>query len=119
VNEVSFKVLASGPRSPLVINQANQFQWSEETPCYHATALNHTAVNKVVTLTALTTALRMITSVSDGYRGKSSQGVNLTTKLHLVTRLRMRGAIRPFPQYVFMAWYLIKHRIRLYGMVLS
>jgi hypothetical protein len=25
-------------------------------------------------------------------------------------RLRMRGAIPPFPQYVFIAWCLVKHR---------
>jgi hypothetical protein len=29
---------------------------------------------------------------------------------HLVPRLRMRGAIPPLPQYVFMAWCLVKHR---------
>jgi hypothetical protein len=28
----------------------------------------------------------------------------------LVPRLRMRGAIPPLPKYVFMAWYLVKHR---------
>jgi hypothetical protein len=36
--------------------------------------------------------------------------VKLTTHLHLVPRSRMRGAIPPFLQYVFMAWYLVKHR---------
>jgi hypothetical protein len=35
--------------------------------------------------------------------------VKLTTHLHLVPRSRMRGAISPLPQYVFMVW-LIKHR---------
>jgi hypothetical protein len=30
--------------------------------------------------------------------------------LHLVPRLRMRGAIPPLPQYVFMACCLVKHR---------
>jgi hypothetical protein len=28
----------------------------------------------------------------------------------LVPRSRMRGAILPFPQYIFMAWCLVKHR---------
>jgi hypothetical protein len=35
------------------------------------------------------------------------RGVELTTHLHLVPRLKMRGAIPPLPRYVFMAWYLI------------
>jgi len=34
--------------------------------------------------------------------------VKLTTHLHLVPMLRMRGAIPPLSQYVFMAWYLVK-----------
>jgi hypothetical protein len=34
-------------------------------------------------------------------------------------RLRMRGGIPPLPQYVSMAWYLIKQRMHLLGMVLS
>jgi hypothetical protein len=34
--------------------------------------------------------------------------MNLTTRLHLVPRLRMLGAIPPLLQYVFMSWYLIK-----------
>jgi len=33
--------------------------------------------------------------------------VKLTT---VVPRLRMHGAIPPLFQYVFMAWYLVKHR---------
>jgi len=33
--------------------------------------------------------------------------------------LRTRGALSPLPQYVFMAWCLIKQRVRLYGVVLS
>jgi len=36
--------------------------------------------------------------------------VKLTTQLHLVSRLRMRGATPTFPQYVFMAWYLVQYR---------
>jgi len=34
----------------------------------------------------------------------------LTTHLNLVPTLRIRGAILPLPPYVFMAWYLVKHR---------
>jgi hypothetical protein len=34
----------------------------------------------------------------------------MTTHLHLVPRSRMRGAIPPLPQFVFMAWCLVKHR---------
>jgi hypothetical protein len=30
--------------------------------------------------------------------------------LHQVPMLRMRGAVPPLPQYVFMAWCLIKRR---------
>jgi hypothetical protein len=36
--------------------------------------------------------------------------VKLTTHLHLVPKSRMRGAIHPLPQYVFMVWCLVKHR---------
>jgi hypothetical protein len=36
--------------------------------------------------------------------------MKLATHLHLVPRLRMRGAIPPLPHYVFMAWFLVKHR---------
>jgi hypothetical protein len=34
----------------------------------------------------------------------SDRGVKLTTHLHLMPRLRMRGTIPPLPQYVFRAW---------------
>jgi hypothetical protein len=34
----------------------------------------------------------------------------MTAHLHQVPRLRMRGAIPPLSQYVFMAWCLVKHR---------
>jgi hypothetical protein len=34
--------------------------------------------------------------------------VKLTIHLHLVPRLRMRGAIAPLPQYACMAWYSVK-----------
>jgi hypothetical protein len=49
------------------------------------------------------------------YRGvfpwdQNGRGVKLTTYLHLVPSSRMRGAILPLLQYVFMAWCLIKHR---------
>jgi hypothetical protein len=43
-------------------------------------------------------------------RGKAAQDVKLTTQLQLVRRSRMRGAIPPLPQDVFMAWCLVKHR---------
>jgi hypothetical protein len=36
-------------------------------------------------------------------------GVLINTHPHLVPRLRMRGAISPLPQYVFMSWYFLKH----------
>jgi hypothetical protein len=35
--------------------------------------------------------------------------VKLTIHLHLVPRSRMRGAITPLPQYVLIAWCLVKH----------
>jgi hypothetical protein len=44
--------------------------------------------------------------------------VKLTTHLHLVPRLGIRGATPPLHQYLFMVWCLIKQWIRLYGMVL-
>jgi hypothetical protein len=34
----------------------------------------------------------------------------LTTHLRIVPGLKMHGAVPPFPQYVFMAWCLVKHR---------
>jgi hypothetical protein len=43
--------------------------------------------------------------------GKSSRGVKLITHLHLVLRLRKRGATPPLPKYVFMACCLIKEEI--------
>jgi hypothetical protein len=33
----------------------------------------------------------------------------MTTHFHLVLRLRMRVAINTLLQYVFMAWYVVKH----------
>jgi hypothetical protein len=42
--------------------------------------------------------------------GQSGWGVKLTTRIHLVPRSRMLGAIPPFPQYAFMAWCFVKHR---------
>jgi hypothetical protein len=50
--------------------------------------------------------------LSSGYqrlfrRGYSGRGVKLTTHLHLVPRLRMRRAIHPHPQYVFIVWCLV------------
>jgi len=40
----------------------------------------------------------------------SYPAVRLTTYLHLVQGFRMRGYIPPLPQYVFLAWCLVKHR---------
>jgi hypothetical protein len=53
--------------------------------------------------------------LSNGYQGLfhwvlSGRGVKLTTHLHIVPRSRMREAIPPLPQYVSMAWCLVKHR---------
>jgi hypothetical protein len=42
--------------------------------------------------------------------GWSSQVVKLTTHLHLVPRSSIHGTTPPLPQYVFMAWRLVKHR---------
>jgi len=51
--------------------------------------------------------------LSGGYQelfpgDKAAGGVKLTTHLHLVQRLRMRGAMSLLPQYFFMAWCLVK-----------
>jgi hypothetical protein len=42
------------------------------------------------------------------------RGVKLTAHLHLVPRSRMRGAIPPLSQYVFMAWCSVKAQGQLY-----
>jgi len=34
--------------------------------------------------------------------------------LYLVPKLRMRGDTPPLPQYVIMAWYVVKHRDMIY-----
>jgi len=52
-------------------------------------------------------------------RIKSGWIVKLTTQLELVLRLRMCGAVPPFPQHVFMALCLIKPEIHFHGVVLS
>jgi hypothetical protein len=54
-------------------------------------------------------------SLSNGYQGLFRWGVKrpgceTDTHLHLVPRSRMQDAITPLPQYVFMAWCLVKHR---------
>jgi len=36
-----------------------------------------------------------------------------------VLRLRVHRPLYPLPKYIFMAWYIIKQWIWLYGMVLS
>jgi hypothetical protein len=38
-------------------------------------------------------------------------GREADTHLHLVQTIRMGGAISPFPQCVFMAWYVVKYRV--------
>jgi len=45
--------------------------------------------------------------------------VKFNTHLHVEPRLRKRGAVPPISTYGFMAWYLIKQRIRLHNMILS
>jgi hypothetical protein len=42
--------------------------------------------------------------------GKSSRGVKMTTRLHLVTRSKNTWRYTYTPQYAFMAWCLVKHR---------
>jgi hypothetical protein len=42
---------------------------------------------------------------------KSGRRREADHNLHLVPRLRMRGAIPSLPHYVFMAWCLVKHRV--------
>jgi len=44
--------------------------------------------------------------------------MKLTIHLHLAPRLRSRGIMPPLP-YLFMAWCLVKHRIRVRDVVLS
>jgi len=53
--------------------------------------------------------------LSKGYQGLfpwgySRRGVKLTTHLHLVPRSRMRGAIRPLPQYALWRGAQLKNR---------
>jgi len=43
-----------------------------------------------------------------------TRSVKLTTHLHLVPRLKMRGAIHALPQYSFMTWCLVKAQGQLY-----
>jgi hypothetical protein len=38
------------------------------------------------------------------------RSVKLTTHLHVVPRLRIRGAVTPLSQCAIMAWYLIKYK---------
>jgi hypothetical protein len=47
-------------------------------------------------------------------KDKAAGGMKLTTHLHLVPRLRMRGAVLPLPQYAFMAWCSTKAQGQLY-----
>jgi len=50
--------------------------------------------------------------------GKSGLGVNLTTALSSA-EVKNAWSYASTPPHVFMAWCLIKHRIRLHGVVLS
>jgi len=43
-------------------------------------------------------------------KDKAARSMKLTTHLHLVPSLRMLGAILLLPQYVLMAWCLVKKR---------
>jgi hypothetical protein len=45
--------------------------------------------------------------------------MKLTTHIHLVLKLRMRGAIPLLPLYIFMAWCLVKFRIPLHGVTVK
>jgi hypothetical protein len=45
-----------------------------------------------------------------GVKRPGREGVRSTTCLQLMSRLGMRGAIASLPQYLFMAWYLVKHK---------
>jgi len=57
--------------------------------------------------------------IRDSYPiGYTGSDMKLTTHLHLVPRLRMRGALHPLLQYVFMARCLIKQEIRVRDAVL-
>jgi hypothetical protein len=50
------------------------------------------------------------TGTGGSFPGVKRRGVKLTTHLHLVPRLRMRGDIYPLPLYIFMESCLVKHR---------
>jgi hypothetical protein len=57
--------------------------------------------------------------LSSGYQGlfpwgSSGRCVKLTTRLNLLPRSRIRGAVPSLPQYAFMAWFLIKAQGQLY-----
>jgi len=61
--------------------------------------------------------------LSSGYRGFvpsgwSTRDVKLTTHPYLVLRLRMRGAIPPLHQHVFVVWCLIKQWVHLHDVVI-
>jgi hypothetical protein len=48
--------------------------------------------------------------LSNWYLGLKWPGMKLTTHVHPLPWLRMCGTIPPLPQYIFMAWCLVKHR---------
>jgi hypothetical protein len=66
-------------------------------------------------VTLLRPALRPIQCRIQCVQWESGRGVKLPTHLHLMSRLRMRGVLPPFSQYVFLAWYSIKQKISLHG----
>jgi hypothetical protein len=43
-------------------------------------------------------------------QGQNGWVVNMTVRLHSVLRLRLCGAIPSISSYIFMVWYLVKHR---------
>jgi hypothetical protein len=49
-------------------------------------------------------------SLVELFLGVKRPGREANHSPHLVPRSRMRGAIPPLPQFVFMAWCLVKHR---------
>jgi len=51
--------------------------------------------------------------------GVKCRGMKRTTRLYLLLRLRVPGAVPPLPKFAFMAWCLIKQKIRNYDTVLS
>jgi hypothetical protein len=69
----------------------------------------------LVSSIALNSISLEVASYPIGAGGSFSGGVKWPEReadhsIYLVPRIIMRGAIPPFPQYVFMAWSFAKHR---------